>query len=113
MGILPPPFSDQLTQHDLVEMQQYKDVLDASHNAPVTLQVPSDKYAAIHSGQMNELSPHEPSSKPIPLALDIIEHLKDRYGFDAHHQLSHLHDIPVKDIITAKRHFLFESADHS
>ena len=72
-----PPFSDELTQHDLVEIQQYNDELDAFDNAPTTLKALSDQYTAQHSGQMDELALSGPSTQPTVLTFDIVEHLKD------------------------------------
>jgi len=110
-----PPFSDELTAYDLVDIQQYDDELDAFDNAPTTLKAPSDQYTAQHSGQMDELASLEPSTQPTVLTFDIVEHLKDRYGYDVHRRPSwtpNLHGQQVADVAVAKRHLLFESASH-
>lgn len=62
-----------------------------------------------------ELAPLESSSQPISLQFDIVEHLRDRYGYDVHCRPSwtpNLHGRPVADVRTAKGRFLFESASH-
>lgn len=72
-----PPFSECLTQQDLAEIQQYDDELDAFNNAPTTLKAPPDQFLAQHSGQMDELASLIPSSQPILLQFDVVEHLRD------------------------------------
>jgi hypothetical protein len=98
-----------------VEIQLYDDELDALDNAPITLKAPSDQFATQHSGQMDELASQVPSSQPITLQFNIIEHLRDRYGYDVHRQPSwtpNLHGTPVADVKAAKCRFLFESTAH-
>ena len=110
-----PPFSENLTEQDLAEIQQYDNELDAFDNAPTTLKAPSDKFAVQHSGQMDELASLEPASQPISLHFDVVEHLRDRYGYDVHRQPSwtpRLHGRPVTDVVVAKGRFLFESTTH-
>ena len=110
-----PPFSEILTQEDLTEMQQYDDELDALDNAPTTLKPPSDQFAAQHAGQIDELASQLPSSQPVSLPFDIVEHLKDRYGFDVHRRpfwTPNLHGPKVADVNVAKGRLLCQSAPH-
>jgi hypothetical protein len=113
-----PPFSESLTQQDLVELEQYEEELAAFEFAPATLKAPSDQFSTQHSGQVDELASAAPSSQAISIEFDIVEHLKDRYGFDAHHRSIRtplLHSQPAVDvvegvkIVDAKRLFLFDS----
>jgi hypothetical protein len=106
-----PPFFEHLTQQDVVEIQQFDDELEFA-NALTTLKAPSDQFADQHSGLMDELASRVPSSQPISLQFDVVEHLRDRYGFDAHRHPSwtpNLHDKPVADVVAAKGRFLFQS----
>jgi len=110
-----PPFSEILTQHDLAEMEQYDDELDAFNNVSTTFKAPTDQYAAQHSGQMDELALLVPSSQPVSLQFDIVEHLKDRYGYDVHRKpywTPALHGPKVADVVVAKGRFLFQSTSH-
>jgi hypothetical protein len=110
-----PPFSEQLSEQDLADIQQYENELEAFHRNPSTLKAPSDQFAAQHSGQMDELGSLEASSQVVKMEFKIVEHLKDRYGYDVHHRpfwTPNLHDITVADVKVAKCHLLFESTAH-
>jgi hypothetical protein len=110
-----PPFSETLTQQDIAEIEQYDDEIDAFDNASTTLKPPSDQFAAQHAGQMDELASQVDSSQPVPLQFDIVEHLKDRYGFDVHRRPSwtpNLHGQQVAEVDVAKGRFLFQTASH-
>ena len=110
-----PPFSETLTQQDIEEIQQYDDELDAFNSAPTTLKAPSDQFAAQHSGHIDELASLVSPSQPNTFEFDIIEHLKDRYGYDVFRQPSwtpNLHDEKVADVDAAKTRFLFRKFRH-
>lgn len=110
-----PPFSETLTQQDLVEIQRYDDEVAASDDAPATLKAPLDQFAFQHSGQVDELASTVPSSQAISLKFNIVDHLRDRYGYDVYRQPTwtpNLHGEPVADVVTAKRRFLFDSSPH-
>ena len=101
-----PPFSEILTLQDRTEIQQYDDELEA----------PLDQYAAQHSGQMDELeSSVILSSQPVFFQFDIVEHLRDQYGYDVHHKPSwtpSIHGAKVSSVDAAKARFLFKEASH-
>lgn len=109
-----PPFSDQLTEKDYAEMQQYDEELNAADNAP-SLKIPSDRYAEKHSGQMDEAGPTS-SFNTASLVFDLVDYLRDRHGYDVHRRPSwtpRLHGTPTVDSVeAAKRFILFESATH-
>jgi hypothetical protein len=65
---------------------------------------------------MDELASQVPLTQPISLQFDVVEHLRDRYGYDVHRRPSwtpNLHGTAVADVGAAKGLFLFESAKHS
>ena len=110
-----PPFSEILTPQDLAEIQQYDDELDAFDNAPTTLKAPSDQFAAQHSGLMDELASLNPSFQSVSIPFDLIEHLRDRYGYDVHRKPSwtpNIHGQKVKDVDVAKGRILYQSTSH-
>ena len=74
-------------------------------NAPTTLKAPSDQFAAQHSGHIDKLLSLVPPFQPITFEFNIIEHLRDQYGYNDYRQPSwmpNLHDEKVADVGVAK-----------